>query len=258
MKNIEEIIIAGTGNVAHRLGQEFVDKSIRIKGIYGRNKLKSRLLADKLNTRVLEKTDEDFLAADLIIVCVSDSVLNEVIGQFPNTVPVVFTSGGISLKDFNGRQNIGVFYPLQTLSKEHSTDFSKIPLLIESDNKTFEEQLLILGKKISKTVRITSSEERLHLHIAAVFANNFTNHLFALAEKHLKSHGIPFYLLKPLIEETVAKLEYLTPDQAQTGPALRSDTKVMEKHLEQLEGDMHNIYEILSASILSKRKKSEL
>ena len=150
----------------------------------------------------------------------------------------------------------GVFYPLQTFSKERDVDFRQIPVFVESP--TDEALLMSLGEQISNRVLSLDSENRRLVHLAAVFACNFTNHMYDLSARILAGHGIPFSVLLPLIDETARKVHELPPCEAQTGPAVRFDQNVMQKHLDLLEDEgMKQLYKILSESIYDKLRPDE-
>lgn len=250
MKEIKRISIIGTGNVAHHLGNALVKNEFQIDGVWGRTKKSAEKLAHDLQTISFKNIDQIPENTDLSIICVSDNAIKEVIERIPRNFAIAYTSGSISLKHLPDRPEIGVFYPLQTFTKSRDLSFEKIPFLIESENEEFAKLLKKCASRLSNTVRFTSSEERFQIHIAAVMVNNFTNHLYQLADSHLKKHKLPFDLLKPLIIETAEKLKDISPSEAQTGPAKRNDLNVIEKHLNELDNETKSIYEMLSKSIL--------
>ncbi|MDH3322215.1 MAG: DUF2520 domain-containing protein, partial [Flavobacteriaceae bacterium] len=142
-----------------------------------------------------------------------------------------------------------VFYPLQTFSVTKNINFKEVPIAIETEDEKDFELLEQFARSLSDMVYEINSEQREKLHIAAVFANNFSNQMFKIAKDICDEYAISFDLLKPIIKETVGKLETLNPKQAQTGPAKRNDRKVIEKHLSQLSGEQKEIYALISASI---------
>jgi predicted short-subunit dehydrogenase-like oxidoreductase (DUF2520 family) len=170
---------------------------------------------------------------------------------------VVHTAGSVSLEVFKGRaKNYGVIYPLQTFTRGKPVDFSSIPLFIEANDNRNLEKLKYLSEKVTGKVYTADSETRAYLHLAAVFASNFTNHILALAEMVLLERNLPFNILKPLIEETVAKALYMSPRQAQTGPAFRHDKPILEKHLDMLAGhpEIKELYRLISESIMAMKE----
>lgn len=206
-------------------------------------------LADALDDIRMLKDD-----AEVTFICVSDSVIKEVAGHLlqPKNL-VVHTSGAISidvLKDVS--PYYGVFYPVQTLSAGKPVNFFEVPVCIEGSNNVAEQQLKALADTVSNQVQYLDSEKRRHLHLAAVFANNFTNALYQEAAEILEIQGMNFNLLRPLIKETAEKVQRLSPREAQTGPARRGDHETIRKHLELLpEGHRKALYQLLT-DIISK------
>jgi predicted short-subunit dehydrogenase-like oxidoreductase (DUF2520 family) len=250
MKEIKRISIIGTGNVAYHLGRALLKNNFQIDRVWGRTKVNAQKLANDLDTISIDQLDQLPESTDLIIICVSDGAIKEVVEKIPSSFPLAYTSGSISLNDLPQRDEIGVFYPLQTFTKSRDLSFDTIPLLIESKNSQFAESLKTCASRLSNTVRFTSSEERFQIHIAAVMVNNFTNHLYHLADIHMKNHQLPFDILKPLILETAEKIKDIPPSDAQTGPAKRNDLKVIENHMNELNDETKEIYQVLSKSIL--------
>ena len=167
----------------------------------------------------------------------------------PKEKIIAHTSGATSSKVFQHFfENYGVFYPLQTFSKERKADFEKLPFCIDGSNQNTQEKLLALANMICPNVYLINDKQRSVLHVAAVFANNFTNYLIAISEQIIVKENIPFDLLKPLINETVAKINENTPQSMQTGPARRGDKATLEKHQQYLDKypDYRKIYELLS------------
>lgn len=255
MKEIKQISIVGTGNVAHHLGRAFKKNNFHIDGVWGRTKKNALQLADDLETISFEDLNHIPKSTDLIVICVSDSAIKEVVDLIPNQFPIAYTSGSVSLESLPKIDEIGVFYPLQTFTKSRDISFGTIPLLIESHNKEFSISLEKCANQLSETVRFTSSAERFQIHIAAVMVNNFTNHLYHLADLHLSNHHLPFDLLKPLILETAEKVHNISPSKAQTGPAKRKDLNIIEKHLSELDDQTKEIYQMLSKSIINHNTK---
>ena len=255
METLNKIIIIGTGNVASQLAQTLCENHISIAGIYGRNQQKATKLAKQVNAKTILSLDNVKTDVDLALVCVNDEAIESVIDQLPLTLPIAYTSGGVQLSQFNNRKSIGVFYPLQTFTKGRSIDLSFVPFLIEAKSKIFEKQLVTLAKNISSSVHVADSEQRFQLHLAAVLVNNFSNHLYLLAENHLKKHDLDFKLLIPLIEETTKKIKTTSPFIAQTGPAKRNDKTVINNHLNALSGDTKRLYELFSKSIIKQNNE---
>ena len=164
----------------------------------------------------------------------------------------VHTAGSISMDVWKGyAKNYGVLYPMQTFSKYRKVDFMQVPFFIEANHKEGMTCLNTLAHKLSPKVYEASSEQRKYLHLAAVFACNFTNHMYALCDRLLGEQGLPFEVMLPLIDETARKVHELRPKDAQTGPAVRYDQNVIKHHLGMLAGepDMQEIYEKISENI---------
>jgi predicted short-subunit dehydrogenase-like oxidoreductase (DUF2520 family) len=192
-------------------------------------------------------------------VALKDSAFEEVLPQinFQNKL-LVHCSGSMPLSCLeNYSENIGVFYPLQTFSKDREVDFAEIPVFVEANSPENEKKLVQMAEKISGRASVLNSEKRLNLHISAVFACNFVNHFYTIAAEVLKSKEIPFEVLNPLILETARKVQNLEPVLAQTGPAVRFDENVISKHLDALQEfpEFQKLYELVSESIYKFHQK---
>ncbi|WP_317046808.1 DUF2520 domain-containing protein [Aequorivita lipolytica] len=195
--------------------------------------------------------------ADIYIIGIPDDAISSFSEslQFQNKF-VVHTSGGAAMNVLSSKNRRGIFYPLQTFSKQRGVDFKEIPICIEAENSSDLELLEKLGKTISEKVIEISSEKKEKLHLAAVFVNNFTNHLYQIGSEILEKDNLPFDLLKPLIMETASKIENLSPEEAQTGPAKRNDKKTIEKHLNLLpEGPHKKLYALFTEQLNQKYGK---
>lgn len=247
--------IIGSGNVAQHLIKAFIkSEAVEIVQVFSRKKepLSSLVAYEKIVTDY-----EALMEADLYIIAVSDNAIFEVSQQLPfqNRI-VVHTSGAASLDFLDAKNRKGVFYPLQTFSKNKDVDFSNIPMCLEAEN-TFDFRILeTAAKSISNSVFAINSEQRKALHAAAVFVNNFTNHLYQIGQEICNEHQVPFEVLKPLIIETAEKIDTLDPIDAQTGPAKRHDSITIQAHLDFLTNEnQKNIYKILTQSIQNNGKK---
>lgn len=194
------------------------------------------------------------MEADVYIIGIPD----DAISVFSRDLPfqnrlVVHTSGGVSMDALSDKNRRGIFYPLQTFSKDRDVDFKNIPICIEAENPKDLELLRNLGEIISENVVEISSEKRAKLHLAAVFVNNFTNYLYEIGSEILKKEDLSFDLLKPLIMETAEKIKTLSPQQAQTGPAKRNDIKTIEKHLHLLDNFEYRQFYKLFTEALGKK-----
>jgi predicted short-subunit dehydrogenase-like oxidoreductase (DUF2520 family) len=250
-----KITLIGSGNIAQHLIKAF-DKSetIEIAQVFSRKK---ETLASLVDFDKIVDDFQDLKEADLYIIAVTDNAIAEVSVQLPfiNQL-VVHTSGTASIETLDNKNRKGVFYPLQTFSKNKDVDFSIIPICLEAEN-TFDFRVLdTIAKSISKAVFPINSEQRKALHVAAVFVNNFTNHLYQIGQEICEENQVPFEILKPLIQETADKINTLSPIDAQTGPAKRNDSITIDAHLEYLTNEnQKNIYKILTQSIQNNGKE---
>ncbi|HKR06684.1 MAG TPA: Rossmann-like and DUF2520 domain-containing protein [Bacteroidia bacterium] len=232
-----KIVIIGTGNVATQLGIAFREAKHEIMQVYGRNKAHAKTLAKKLNTAFISDLKKINLQADIYLVAVSDSSIEAILKGLKLTKQLVaHTSGSISMNVFKKRfLNHGVFYPVQTISKNMPVDFKTTVICIEANNGPSQIKLHRLAQSISKETRLINSAQRRWLHLAAVFVNNFTNHLFHIGDDILTKNGLWPELLMPLINQTVNNLKDKTPSEVQTGPAVRRDKNTIDRHLKMLE-----------------------
>lgn len=258
MADYYNIAIIGSGNLAWHLAPELENVGQRIVEIYSRNIKNARSLQKRLyNAEINPSLDFSDSEAEIFIICISDDAIEEAAQEIalPENAIIVHTSGSqsISKLGFAATEHIGVFYPLQTFTKSKRISFEDIPILIEAENSHTTKVLKKLGKSISKKVLSVSSKDRMAIHVAAVIACNFTNHLFEVAEKILKNQGFDFELIKPLIAETINKSLDLGPENSQTGPAARGDLKTLDKHMEFLKGSKHrDVYKLLTELILNR------
>ena len=243
-----QIVLIGSGNVAFHLAKAFTEAQIPISQIFGRNTTELQKISEQFSIPFSTETLAD---ADLYIISVSDSSIAEVSSLIKNkNVLVAHTSGSVSREALSGNYRKSVFYPLQTFSKSKNLDYSKIPFFIDAENENDEEILKNLASKISKNVMLANDEKRKYIHLTAVFACNFVNHLYARAKEISDSQNIPFDYFLPLIDETTQKIHELEPKLAQTGPAIRNDEKVLKLHESLLtDEEKLKIYKTLNESI---------
>ncbi|MET4081659.1 putative short-subunit dehydrogenase-like oxidoreductase (DUF2520 family) [Pedobacter sp. UYP30] len=253
-----KIVILGSGNVATQLALSLNGAGENIIQIYSRQLDRAEKLASKINAQAVARLDQVSAFADVYLVAVKDDAILGVLNSLKGIEGVVaHTSGATAIDIFPIEiENSGVFYPLQTFSKDRNIDFAEIPICIEANNKFSLQLLESLASKISGKVRQSNSKERKALHIAAVFACNFSNHLYALAADILEEKGLAFDLIKPLIAETAAKVMENTPFAVQTGPAVRHDEATLASHLAWLADspNLRKVYESMSDSIKVKYK----
>ncbi len=242
------VIILGTGNVATHLISAFSKaKNVELKQVYGRNESALKSIDNRISTT---STLCNLATADVYIIAISDDAISEFSSQLPlkNKI-VVHTSGSISLQSLQNLGNKGVFYPLQTFSKNHKVNFNEIPICIEAENRNDFSLLKKLANSISDKVYPIDSSQRKYLHVSAVFTNNFVNQLYKIGNDICNQNDIPFEVLQPLILESAKKIATNNPTDIQTGPAYRDDQKTISNHLELLSGDEKKIYKLLTESI---------
>jgi predicted short-subunit dehydrogenase-like oxidoreductase (DUF2520 family) len=252
------VAIIGSGNTASVLGRLLKQKQYNIVQVASRNKAHAKLLAEELGAKHSDLNGLIDITADIYIVSVSDAAITDCLHFLKvHNKPVFHTAGSVS-KDIlkSVSTNYGVLYPLQTLRKEMK-DIPEMPMLIDANNESTLHLLSELASNICKEVHVFDEESRLKIHLAAVVVNNFTNHLYALAEDYCKSEEIAFDLLKPLIKETAIRIAHLSPSKVQTGPAVRNDAKTIDKHLNLLNNypELKALYLKLSNSIINFNNK---
>lgn len=224
------VLIVGNGNVAFHLDKAFSN-------------------VEKVNsTKISSRNLSTIPKADITFIAVSDDAIAEVSSKIANSF-VVHVSGTKDLSELKNKSRKGVFYMLQSFSKNKPVDFSKIPFCLEAENDIDYKLLEKVALTIGNYIYSISSKDRKVLHVAAVFANNFTNHMYKIAKDICDNQNIPFKVLLPLIEETALKIKSLDPINARTGPAVRNDTKTIENHLTLLTEKQKEIYQLLTKSI---------
>lgn len=255
------IVVLGAGNVATHLSIALNKAGFFIKCIYSKTIESAKELALKVDSHYTNEISKIPIDADLYIISVKDEIIKELISKLNiKEGVIVHTAGSISMNVFEKQfETYGVFYPLQTFSKSRNIDFSNIPICIEASNKQLEIKLSNLASSLSNSVSLINSEKRKMLHLSAVFACNFANHMYSAASEILDQSGVSFDLLKPLIKETAQKAIESDPVKAQTGPAVRNDKSVIQKHLEMLKDnpEFENIYRFVSDSIFILNHKKE-
>ena len=228
------ISIIGNGNVATHLY----------------NALKDKTEISIINSRSLETLPQN---TDVILICVSDNAISEIVSKLPSSdAIIVHTSGSIPM-DILKKYGLeyGVFYPLQTFTKGIDLEYSEIPVFIEGSSERVVEKLKEIASLFSNDIHNADSEMRRKLHLASVFACNFTNALARISQSLIEKSGIDFSVLRPLMKQTIKKLDVISPEEAQTGPAVRGDSIVIDKHLEMLSDhpDLKMLYQQMTKII---------
>ena len=256
---IKNIAIIGSGNVATALAKAYAEKNINIVQVLSKNIKNAKKLVAQLASYQNISAISDFKKltqhVDCVIIAVNDDAIAEVLNKLPfKDKLVVHTSGSVGLSVFKGVKKYGVFYPLQTFSNQNIKTLTDVPFCIEGNSETTKKKLIQLAKQVSNQVTELNSEQRKALHLAAVFANNFSNYMYIIAEEITSKNKLDFNLLKPLILETAKKIITQLPKQAQTGPAKRHDFETLSEHLKLLENEkeLQEIYSIISNRIMNQ------
>lgn len=254
---IKRVVIIGTGNVSWMLAHSLPLFGYCVVQIVGRHEEKAQSLALEIGADYTSHYDEIYPNAEYYIYAVTDNAIAEVASNVPTNSGIhIHTSGSVGIEVFEGtKSNYGVLYPLQTFTRGKKIDFGKVAIFIEANNRETLESVEEFAKKLSLKVFDTNSRQRRSVHLAAVVGCNFANYLWQMSDTILKEHSFPFRdVMLPLVEESIDKLKYMSPKQAQTGPALRGDTQTIDKHLAMLNDNpqWQEIYKLLTAQIGKK------
>jgi predicted short-subunit dehydrogenase-like oxidoreductase (DUF2520 family) len=248
------ITIIGSGNVATHLAAAFKNTGHRIMQIYSRDMHNAALLAYHVGAEAIDDLSNISGEADLFVISVKDDAIVTIAGELAKYEKlIVHTSGATDLEALLAfTPKAGVFYPLQTLSKNKEVNFLTVPLCIEGADENITKELEQLARAISNNVYRVNSAQRKILHLAAVFASNFPNYLYGVARQLLAGHQMDFELLRPLILETAQKVQDHLPAEVQTGPAMRNDQATITSHLQLLNDEpaLKLIYNVLSQAII--------
>lgn len=250
----KRVVILGSGNVATSIALALKDKCELVQ-IYSRTPENAQSLAKQVGCDASNTLKDIAPDADVYIVSVKDDAIASVVDAVPDNGALwLHTSGSTPIELFqNKRTSYGVLYPMQSFSKSRPADMSEVHFFVEGNDSIITQDIKDLASLMTRNVHEATSAEREKLHIAAVFACNFANHMFTLSSEVLDEAGIPFDAMLPLIKTTIAKLDHMTPTESQTGPAARGDMKIIEKHIASLHGDKRKIYKLLSKDIIERR-----
>ncbi len=249
---MRSVVILGAGNVAFHLTRALIQNTVNVRQIFNRTLDAAARVGEANKVNYTNKISE-LEKADLYIIATSDSSIEELSHYIPyDDTLVVHTSGSLGTEVLKGDYRKGVFYPFQTFTKKKEImKYDDIPVFVEAENKEDEEALYNLAKKVSNEVHKVDHDRRMKIHMSGVWVSNFVNHLYYIGSQICKETGIPFDVLRPLIEETALKVRDMEPYEAQTGPARRNDDIVINKHLEILEEDsrLQQLYRLMTESI---------
>ncbi|MEN2755149.1 Rossmann-like and DUF2520 domain-containing protein [Capnocytophaga sputigena] len=252
------INIIGAGNMAYQLTQAFHNHpEVQLQQLYNRSKL-----SPEFDAFEIEKTHHlsTLRPADVCIIAVKDEAIAGISKKLPfENQLVVHTSGNTSIEAIDSKNRRGVFYPLQTMNKQTIVDFTKVPFCLEAENTNDFCLLQRLASLLSTKIYTLNSYQRRVLHLAAVFMNNFSNHLVYISQQICKENEVPFEILQPLLAETFVKLQNTSAYDAQTGPARRNDFLTITNHLAMLDNNNYKeIYNIITKSIINTYGRKEL
>ncbi len=257
----QTVVFIGAGNLSTHLALELHKQGYPILQVYSRTVKSAKTLAGRVESQSTIAAKDLNAKADIYFVALKDSVVNEVLSEmnFQNKL-LVHCSGSLPISVLSTySKNTGVLYPLQTFSKTREVNFKRIPVFVEANSDENQTVLLEMGRMISENVSLLNSEKRKALHISAVWACNFVNHMYTLAAEFLEMKDIPFEVLQPLIDETASKIHEMHPQEAQTGPAVRFDENIINDHLEQLKEfpSHHKLYNSISKSIFELHQEKK-
>jgi predicted short-subunit dehydrogenase-like oxidoreductase (DUF2520 family) len=250
----------GSGNLAWHLAPALDNSAFPVKEVCSLNLRNAEALVERLYD-ARAQTSLDFSVSDsrIFIIAVSDDAIEDVAREIilPNNAILLHTSGSqpVEVLGVSASADIGVFYPLQTFTKQKKVDFNEVPFFIEAAHAETQKLLLKMAAALSSKVYKITSAERKALHVAAVFASNFTNHMLAISRDIMHDNNLDFAHLKPLVAETINKSLTLGPDKAQTGPAKRGDLEILDHHLEFLQSQdeaVAEIYKVISQHIVDR------
>jgi predicted short-subunit dehydrogenase-like oxidoreductase (DUF2520 family) len=250
-----KISIVGSGNLASHIIPRLLEKGINVQQLFSRNHKTGKSLAKKHKLDFIEDISLLDLNVDVVLLCVSDSSIKELVPHFKNYKGVLaHTSGTAPISDLNKHKgNNGVLYPLQTFSPKVNVNWNDIPVFVEGNNEATEKKLLQIAKKLSKKAYSLNSKQRKELHLGAVFVNNFVNACYDIAYTHLQNKNLKWEYLLPLIQQTTLKIERNAPKDVQTGPARRNDQKIINEHLQLLKKEKNamEVYRVMTEYIKS-------
>lgn len=255
------IVMLGAGNVAWHLAPALQEAGHHIAQVWSRSYESAQDLGEHLITEYTNRFDELDTSASLYIIAVRDFAIDKLTEELklPGRI-VVHTSGSVPMQGLEKvSEQHGIFYPLQTFTKHTPVKLREVPILIEASDPDTKEVLKEIAGAISDKVQYLSSEKRKVVHLAAVFANNFTNYMYTIADDILEREDLSLKLLQPLFKESVRKLEHQKPAEIQTGPAKRNDLKTIEEHVHLLQDHptYREVYLVLTENLLERNEKEE-
>jgi len=258
------VAFIGSGNLAWHLAAALDNSEYAVREVFSRNPAHAEQLVERLYEAEVKATlDFSTSVCGIFILAVSDDALQDVVREIvlPEDCVLLHTSGSQPLEvlRFAATPKIGVLYPLQTFTRNVPVDLSEVPLFIESANPDTAEVVTAMARALSDNVVKITSPERLALHVAAVFASNFTNHMLFIAQEIMKENSLSYDWLKPLIATMISKSLQVGPENAQTGPARRGDFETLDRHMQLLQDDeaTAELYRVVSQDIVDRYQSEE-
>lgn len=255
----DRIVLVGAGNMATAIAVALKKAGNSPVAVWSRTEESARMLADRVGAEWYCCGFDDLPPADIVIISIVDSALREVASlvskRYPQAI-ILHTAGSVPMDAIceSGASRYGVLYPMQTVNKSNVVPLDNVTVFIEGCNSEVTSRVELLARSISNKVVYATSEQRCALHVAAVFACNFPNAVYNMAAELLEKNGLPFDSMLPLIDEAARKVHAMPPREAQTGPARRGDTNVMNAHMAMLDDELSAIYSLLSDYIMKRNR----
>ena len=252
----DRIVLVGAGNMATAIAYALKEGGNTPVAVWSRTLESAAMLGGKVGC-VFTDDLASLPVADIYIISVTDNALCEVAAAVAKCFPdalLLHTAGSIPMEALHeaGATRYGVLYPMQTVNKNNVTSLRNITTFIEGCDENVTAQIEKTALLVSKKVVYATSQQRCSLHVAAVFACNFSNAVYNMAYELMQRNGLPFDAMLPLIDEAARKVHRMSPIEAQTGPARRGDGNVMNAHMAMLDSELANIYETLSNYIMKR------
>jgi predicted short-subunit dehydrogenase-like oxidoreductase (DUF2520 family) len=245
-----QIVIIGSGNTANMLGK-LLQPHHEIVQIVGRNKKTVPQLAKQVYSKYAFSMQQIVTTAQVYIIATNDDAILTIAQQLkvPKAL-VLHTSGTTSLQVLQqSSATQGVIWPLQTVLLKQQ--LMLLPFIIDGNNKKALALIKKLIKPIQTSVTVANDEHRKKIHLGAVIANNFTNHLLTLLTVYCKQEKIPLKFYQPILQQTIMQFLLAQSPVSQTGPAIRNDTTTINAHIALLQAypQLKKLYQQLTQSI---------
>jgi predicted short-subunit dehydrogenase-like oxidoreductase (DUF2520 family) len=258
------VAFIGSGNLAWHLAAALDNTEYAVREVYSRNPAHAEQLVERLYEAEVKATlDFSTSNCSIFILAVTDDALQDIVREIvlPDDCVLLHTSGSQPLEvlRYAATPRIGVLYPLQTFTRDVDVDLSEVPFFVEGANPETAEIILEMAGALSDNVVKLTSPERLALHLSAVFASNFTNHMLYMAQEIMKENSLSYDWLKPLIATMITKSLRIGPENAQTGPARRGDFETLDRHMQLLQDDeaTAELYRVISQDIVDRYQENE-